>query len=93
MQSESHDYTRIPTRFGAESVDAWNMLHLLLPGILNVYYGMELGLEDSFIRQDQRQDHIGRTQFDTTTRDTSRTPMPWDNTKNGGNSFNNLFTY
>ncbi|CAH0386851.1 unnamed protein product [Bemisia tabaci] len=82
--SESHDYTRIPTRFGAESVDAWNMLHLLLPGILNVYYGMELGLEDSFIRQDQRQDHIGRTQFDTTTRDTSRTPMPWDNTKNGG---------
>nr|XP_018907169.1 PREDICTED: maltase A1-like [Bemisia tabaci] len=82
--AESHDRPRLPTRMGPEAADSWNMLQILLPGILNVYYGMELGMEDCYIRPDQRKDAIGRNEDDPTTRDTSRTPMMWDDTKNAG---------
>ncbi|XP_072161116.1 probable maltase isoform X2 [Bemisia tabaci] len=81
MMLESHDYYRVSTRFGADAVDAFNMLRLLLPGSTCIYYGGEIGLEDSMIRNDQRTDFLN-PQYDS--RDKCRGPMPWDDTNNGG---------
>ncbi|XP_072159768.1 maltase A3 isoform X1 [Bemisia tabaci] len=80
--TESHDFPRVSSRFGADAVDAFNMLNLLLPGSACVYYGSEIGLENSLVREDQSTDEAASVvHFD---RDRCRGPMPWDDTKNGG---------
>ncbi|XP_072161229.1 maltase 1 isoform X1 [Bemisia tabaci] len=78
---DNHDNHRVTTRFTPESVDAMNMLTLLLPGVATMYYGTEIGMPDIKVRPDQRQDKqpgAGATGDDNDSRDASRNPMIWD---------------
>nr|XP_018913709.1 PREDICTED: probable maltase [Bemisia tabaci] len=80
--TDSHDRVRTSSRMGADAVNAFMMMNLILPGSACVYYGSEIGLEDSMIRDDQKTDKASNAL--TFSRDRSRGPMPWDDTKNGG---------
>lgn len=64
------------------------MLQLLLPGTAIVYYGDELGIEDTWTRWDETVDErafiAGKKRYEDYTRDPCRTPMPWDDTRNAG---------
>ncbi|CAH0392994.1 unnamed protein product [Bemisia tabaci] len=53
---DNHDNPRISTRYNPESVDSYNIFTLLLPGVASVYFGSELGMEDSKVRSDQGRD-------------------------------------
>ncbi|CAH0393663.1 unnamed protein product [Bemisia tabaci] len=81
--TESHDLWRISSRFGTDAVDSFNMLNLLLPGSACVYYGSEIGLEESMVRKDQSTKNTAFAVLPLN-RDIIRGPMPWDDTKNGG---------
>ena len=48
----NHDKPRIATRFGADLVDAMNMIYMLLPGTPITYYGEEIGMTDGQVRID-----------------------------------------
>jgi alpha-glucosidase len=50
------------------------MLLLTLRGTPFIYYGEEIGMQDAVIAADEAQDRA----FDGSSRDTSRTPMQWD---------------
>lgn len=63
------------------------MLLLMLPGMAIVYYGEEIGHEDSMVRPDQRQDPNNGGMGRTDTRDAERGPMIWDDTNNAGNIY------
>ncbi len=82
----NHDNSRAATRFGGEAqARIAAMLLLTLPGIPFIYYGEEIGMEDSFIAPELRQDPAGKEQnIDTLNRDGVRTPMQWDSTFNAG---------
>nr|XP_018914092.1 PREDICTED: alpha-glucosidase-like [Bemisia tabaci] len=81
---DNHDNPRVSSRFTPESVDAWNMMALLLPGTACVYYGSEIGMEDSPVRDDQRKDPNNGGMGRSDSRDPERAPMLWDDTKNAG---------
>lgn len=78
----NHDMSRLVSRLMAEGVSpraarASAVLRLLLPGIVFVYQGEELGLEDGIVPPDKMQDPLGG-------RDPARTPMPWTSGKYAG---------
>jgi alpha-glucosidase len=81
---ESHDVTRVPTRYGGgergrRRARAAALLLLALPGPVFVYQGQELGLEEVELPDDARQDPIFfRTNGARTGRDGCRVPVPWD---------------
>ncbi|CAH0392591.1 unnamed protein product [Bemisia tabaci] len=81
---DNHDNPRVSTRYYPESVEAWNMLLLLMPGATCIYYGSELGMEDAHVRANQRKDLQNAGGDRTETRDGCRSPMLWDNTRNAG---------
>ena len=77
----NHDLVRHVTRFGGGDLGrrrglAFTGLLLALPGAAYLYQGEELGLEESEVPSDARQDPVwlrsGRVG-----RDGARTPMPW----------------
>jgi alpha-glucosidase len=77
----NHDLVRHATRFGGGELGrrrglAFTALLLALPGAAYIYQGEELGLEESDVPADKRQDPVwlrsGRVG-----RDGARTPMPW----------------
>jgi alpha-glucosidase len=79
----NHDVVREATRFGGGSLGrrravAAMLLVLGLPGQVFLYQGEELGLEEAYVPDEQRQDpvffHSGGRQAG---RDGCRIPMPW----------------
>jgi alpha-glucosidase len=81
---ESHDATRLATRFGGAGAGRRRaraaLLPLLaLPGPAFIYQGQELGLEEVDLPPEKRQDPIFfRTGGRETGRDGCRIPLPWD---------------
>jgi len=77
----NHDIVRHPTRFGGGELGrrrglAFTALLLALPGAPYLYQGEELGLEESEVPPERRQDPTWvRSQI--VGRDGARTPMPW----------------
>jgi glycosidase len=71
----NHDFSRVPTRFGAENVRAAALMLLTLPGAAFVYQGDEIGMADG---------PGADPPFDRHGRDGARHPMQWDGGPNGG---------
>lgn len=73
---------------GVENVDSISMMQALCRGIMVIYNGEELGMEDTFIRWDQTVDPsgylLGKDDYLKGTRDPERTPMQWDTSENSG---------
>ena len=84
----NHDFSRHATRFGggvnsdAISKVAAAML-LTLKGTPFLYYGEELGMQDTFIPEEEIQDPFGKN-YPHLGRDIVRTPMQWDDKTNAG---------
>lgn len=80
---ETHDVTRLPTRYGGGSeglrrARAAMLLLLALPGTAFLYQGQELGLEEVDLPDDARRDPIFfRTHGERLGRDGCRVPLPW----------------
>uniref|UniRef100_A0A0A9Y982 alpha-glucosidase n=1 Tax=Lygus hesperus TaxID=30085 RepID=A0A0A9Y982_LYGHE len=84
----NHDQHRIASRLTPQHTDIMNILQLMLKGTAVVYFGDEIGLQDSQLRRDQGVDPVGLNstsgEFLASSRDPERAPMPWNNTYNGG---------
>jgi alpha-glucosidase len=81
----NHDRPRIASRVGAEQAKVAAMLLLTLRGTPTIYYGDEIGMRDVAIPFNEIKDPQGLNMPDKNlSRDPSRTPMQWDNTKNAG---------
>jgi alpha-glucosidase len=87
-QVGNHDNSRVATRFGAELVDAINMITLLLPGTPLTYNGEEIGMEDTDVSWEQTKDTVGLNagpeKYKQFSRDPERTPMQWSAGINAG---------
>ncbi len=80
-QASSLDEPRAATRFGGSDDGKQRALSLatmltFLPGVLFLYQGEELGLEQAVVEPDQRIDPVGHDS--ASSRDGCRTPMPWN---------------
>ncbi len=86
-QASSLDERRAATRFGGSEDGKQRALSLatmltFLPGVLFLYQGEELGLEQAVVEPEQRIDPVGH---DTaSSRDGCRSPMPWNDGPNFG---------
>ncbi len=80
----NHDLVRHATRYGGGGLGvrralAVTALVLALPGVPYLYQGEELGLEDTDVPPDQRQDPSGgAAAVRTPGRDGCRAPVPWE---------------
>lgn len=89
FQAETHDRYRIGARYVREYRHIINFLIMMLPGVVCLYYGQEIGMVNGPVRPDQIKDpHIveepGRQ------RDCIRTPMQWDDSMNAGEVGNEI---
>lgn len=84
----NHDNIRVSNRYSPEMSDAINMMTGTLPGVMCVYYGEEIGMEDTFILWNQTVDPrgilAGPTRYLKESRDGERTPMQWNNSTSAG---------
>ncbi|CAH1402759.1 unnamed protein product [Nezara viridula] len=74
----NHDNLRVGTKLGPEMVDPMLMLQLMLPGVSVTYQGEEIGMKDTFLRDDLKVDVTGDD------RDAERSPMQWNKRRNAG---------
>lgn len=77
----NHDQSRIVSRYGAERARAIAVVQLMLPGMIYVYNGEEIGMHDVEIPKDRIMDPgaVGGGG-----RDPERTPMQWSTDANAG---------
>ncbi|XP_050058521.1 maltase 2-like [Aphis gossypii] len=76
----NHDAQRATSRYGLELIDGMHMIQLLLPtGTPVVYMGDELGMTNTYLRNDQRLD-----KYRNYDRETGRTPFQWDSSPQAG---------
>lgn len=81
----NHDESRLVTRFGERQARMLSVLQLMLPGTPVIYYGQEIGMNDSSIPPDRVRDPFElRVPGKGLGRDSQRTPMQWDSSKNAG---------
>jgi alpha-glucosidase len=81
----NHDKPRVASRIGPDQARIGAMLTLTLRGIPYIYYGEELGMEDTVIPPDRIQDTFEKTSPGLQLgRDPERTPMQWNTQKNAG---------
>ncbi|XP_014259044.1 alpha-glucosidase-like [Cimex lectularius] len=73
----NHDVNRVASRLGKDMINLMNMLVLLLPGTSVTYYGEEIGMVNSDVKNIN--DSVA---FDS--RDGERTPFQWNNRTNAG---------
>lgn len=72
----NHDLPRLASRIGKEHTRAAALLLLTLPGMPFIYYGEEIGMENSSISKENLRDTFTHENSGFT-RDQSRTPMQW----------------
>lgn len=77
----NHDQKRLASRMSKTNLPLAALLLLTLPGMPFLYYGEELGMEDSEIPNAYRSDPLAKRGFD---RDAVRTPMQWNDKNNAG---------
>ncbi|RUS73006.1 hypothetical protein EGW08_019228 [Elysia chlorotica] len=84
----NHDKARPATKYGPRYVDAFNMLLMTLKGTPTIYYGDELGMQDSSVAYEEAQDpfgiKIGPERYALFGRDPCRTPMQWTSETQAG---------
>ena len=81
----NHDQPRIAARVGAERARLAAMLLLTLRGTPTLYYGDELGIGRVAIQPEVMQDAWEKNEPGLgLSRDPSRTPFQWDDTRNAG---------
>ena len=81
----NHDLSRVATRIGGFQARVAAMLLLTLRGTPTIYYGEEIGMEDTPIPPELVQDPAEKNQPGIGQgRDPERTPMPWDASPKGG---------
>lgn len=89
----NHDNPRSASRFGKNRADQWLILSTILPGIVIIYQGDEIGMEDRPMTWKETKDpsgcNAGPKRYNLTSRDPARTPYQWDNTTSSGFSTNN----
>ncbi|VVC39557.1 Glycoside hydrolase superfamily,Nuclease-related domain, NERD,Glycosyl hydrolase, family 13, catalytic [Cinara cedri] len=76
----NHDIGHPTTTFGEEMIDGIHMVQLLLPGTPVVYMGDELGMTNTYLRNDQSPNDINNIFL----RERGRTPFQWDSTAQAG---------
>jgi alpha-glucosidase len=78
----------VASRFGEERVDIMNTLVTMLPGTSVTYYGEEIGMSDSCAKFENPDHNIPAVKCNPAENEHSsdwvRSPMQWDDTKNGG---------
>ncbi|XP_058791296.1 maltase 1-like [Phymastichus coffea] len=91
----NHDNHRVASRFGKgnERADQISMLSAVLPGILVIYNGDEIGMVDRPFTYKETVDpagcNAGPDRYYLKSRDPERTPFQWDATTSAGFSTNN----
>lgn len=90
----NHDNHRVGSRFGYDSnrADQLSMLGAVLPGILVIYNGDEIGMVDRDFTFEETLDppacRAGPDRYSDISRDPERTPFQWDNSTSAGFSTN-----
>ncbi|CAD5116225.1 DgyrCDS5138 [Dimorphilus gyrociliatus] len=84
----NHDRMRLGNRMGEDFIGAFNMLLLTLPGTPFTYYGEEIGMVGPKISFEDTVDpygvNFGPKRYEEFSRDPSRTPMQWSDSRNAG---------
>jgi len=89
IQIENHDNPRVATKFDPETVPLFTALKLILPGVDVTFYGGEIGMTNTYVRQDQIRDpNNAGGAMSGETRDGERCPMQWDDSINAGSEAN-----
>lgn len=85
FQIGNHDLIPRPaTRFGVELIDGVHMAQLLLPGTPIIYMGDEIGMTDTYLRDDQFINEFSKNHGYAMASERSRSPFHWDSTDQGG---------
>lgn len=91
--TSNHDRHRMATRYGRERADQIPMIAAVLPGIVIIYQGDEIGTEDCPVTWERTRDtkglSYGPEQYSLMSRDPFRCPFQWDHTTSAGFSTSN----
>ncbi len=80
----NHDKPRLASRIGPTEARAAALMLLTLPGMPFIYYGDEIGMENTKLLYHQHQDQVENVPHSNLGRDPERSPMQWTDAKYGG---------